>query len=367
MAGSSTGTILKVTTFGESHGPAIGAVLDGFPAGMELDAADIQVYLDRRRPGQSAVTTGRREADAVEILSGVFEGRTTGTPIALVIRNTDQHSGDYRTLAHVWRPGHADYTLDQKFGFRDYRGGGRSSGRETAARVAAGAIAEKFLKEMGIDFCFYTRAIGDVCINPAHFDRGTIPRTPTAMPDAEADEKAQKLILEAKERRDSLGGVVEGRITGVPAGIGDPVFHKLDAMLGGALFSIGAVKEVGIGDGAAAAGAAGSTDNDGFGLDGDGKICKTSNHAGGILGGISDGSPIIIRAYFKPTPSIASPQQTLRSDGTPTTIEIAGRHDPVIVPRAVVVCETMCALVLLDAMLVNMSARADRVQEFYRR
>lgn len=368
MAGSSFGTILRVTTFGESHGPAIGAVLDGFPAGMPLCEGDIQAYLDRRKPGQSAVTTQRKESDTVEILSGVFEGRTTGTPISLLIRNADQHSKDYGNIADTYRPGHADFTFDQKYGFRDYRGGGRSSGRETACRVAAGAIAEKFLKDvLGIDLCFYTKSIGDVEMDPANFDRSLILSTPTGMPDAEANEKAMALVEACRMKLDSVGGVVEGRIAGVPAGIGDTVFEKLDARLAHALFSIGAVKEVGIGDGDAVSRRRGSENNDDFYLADSGFVEKRSNHAGGILGGMSDGSDIVVRAYFKPTPSIAQQQETITRDGKSTMLEIHGRHDPVIVPRAIVVCETMCALTLLDAMLVNMSARADSVARFYQR
>ena len=365
MAGSYFGSTLRVTTFGESHGAGVGAVLDGFPAGMELTEEDIQEYLDRRKPGKSSIATPRKEDDLVEILSGTFEGKTTGTPIALLIRNTNQNSGDYREIAECFRPGHADYTYQCKYGFRDYRGGGRSSARETAARVAAGAIAEKFLKELGISFCFYTAAIGDVVIDPDRFDQELIYRTPTCMPDAAANEEAIQLIEACREEQDSIGGIVKGVISGVPAGIGDPTMQKLDARLADALMGINACKSVGIGDGMFAAYARGSENNDAFYTNEDGMICKRTNHAGGILGGISDGSDIVLTAAFKPTPSISQPQETVMLDGTPKALFIHGRHDPVVVPRAVVVCETMSALTILDAMLSNMSAKAENVRKFY--
>lgn len=365
MAGSTTGTILKLTTWGESHGPAIGAVLDGFPAGFELSKERIQPYLDRRKPGQSAITTARKESDTVEVLSGVFEGKTTGTPISLLIRNSDQHSQDYTELADCYRPGHADYTYDKKYGIRDYRGGGRSSARETAARVAAGAIAEEFLKSLGISFLFYTAAIGNVVIDSSRFDASLIGKNPTNMPDEKANEDAIALIEKVRAQKDSLGGMVRGVISGVPAGIGDPVFHRLDAALASAMMGINACKEVGIGDGLFAAYSTGSGNNDAFYTDEDGVIRKRTNHAGGILGGISDGSDIVLSCAFKPTPSIAQAQETVYTNGVPKALSIHGRHDPVIVPRAVIVCETMSALTILDAMLVNMSAKADSVRAFY--
>ena len=366
MAGSTIGNIVKLTTFGESHGPCIGAVLDGIPAGMALSEDDIQPYLDRRRPGKSNITTARKEEDKVRIVSGIFEGLTTGTPIALLIENNDQHSSDYAEMQSMYRPGHADFTYDAKYGFRDYRGGGRSSGRETAARVAAGAIAEIFLKkELGIDFCFYTAAIGDVVISRKNFDRNEILRSATAMPDDQANARAVALIEEMKSSLDSVGGMIEGRITGVPAGIGDPVFDKLDARLCGALMSIGAVKAAGIGDGMFCSYRTGSQNNDVYTLDGDGRAVKVSNHGGGIYGGISDGDEIVVCAYIKPTASIAKAQPALGRDGTVKELTIRGRHDPCIVPRAVVVCECMSALTILDAMLMNMSARAQSVRRFY--
>ena len=371
MAGSSYGTAIRVTTFGESHGEAVGAILDGFPAGMELSEGDIQPYLDRRKPGRSHITTARSEADRVRILSGVFEGRTTGTPIMLLMENTSQRSYDYSNVAHTYRPGHADYTYDQKYGFRDYRGGGRSSGRETAGRVAAGAVCLKLLSEMGITVTAYTRSIGPVEISPACLTpEGLNPelrlRTMTGMPDEEADRKAVAFLEGCKEQKTSAGGVIECRISGVPAGIGEPVFDKLDAELAKAVMSIGAVKAVEIGDGCACAAKCGHEFNDAFRMGEDGSVRKTSNHAGGILGGISDGSDILVRASFKPTPSVFRTQETVTDEGQDTELTLAGRHDPVIVPRAVVVVEAMCALVLTDALIRGVGARADRLIDFYR-
>ena len=364
MSQSSFGNKFKVTTWGESHGKALGAVIDGCPAGLPLCEEDIQKFLDRRKPGQSRYTTARKEGDLVEILSGVFEGKTTGTPISLMVRNTDQRSRDYGNIAYSYRPGHADYTFDQKYGFRDYRGGGRSSGRETIGRVAAGAIASKILGELGISICTYTKSIGPVEI--ASFNKEEIHQNAFYMPDAQAAVKAGKYLEECMKNQDSAGGVIECRITGTPAGLGEPVFDKLSALLAHALMSIGAVKAVEIGDGIAVTSSNGSTDNDGFTVK-DGEIIKTSNHAGGIMGGISDGSEIILRAHIKPTPSISQPQQTVTKDKEPLSLEIHGRHDPVIVPRAVVVVESMAAITLADALFVNMSSQMDKVRDFYRK
>lgn len=359
MAGSVFGNALKVATFGESHGAAIGCVVDGIPAGLNLSEEDIQKYLDRRKPGQSAFTTKRNEADRVEILSGVFEGKTEGTPIALLIRNEDQHSKDYSDLKDKFRPGHADFGFFSKYGIRDYRGGGRSSGRETAARVAAGAIAAKLLDEFGIEVHAYTKAIGPVQIEKTDLDECM--NNPLYMPDHKAYEKASDYLKECMSKKDSAGGVVECIATGIPAGLGEPVFDKLDARLAYAVMSIGAVKGFEVGDGCRAAQANGSTNNDSFFAE-NGRVHKKTNHSGGILGGISDGSDIILRAYIKPTPSIAQEQLTVTDAFDDTTIEIKGRHDPVIVPRAVVVVECMTALTLADALLMNQSARIDRIK-----
>ncbi len=364
MSQSSFGKKFVVTTWGESHGKAIGAVLDGCPAGLSLCEEDIQVFLDRRKPGQSRYTTARKEGDLVEILSGVFEGKTTGTPISLLIRNTDQRSRDYGNIAYSYRPGHADFTFEQKYGFRDYRGGGRSSGRETAGRVAAGAIAIKLLNELGITFTTYARSIGPVEIQS--FSEEEIRTIPSACQTPMRQKKHLPISSSVLNSQDSAGGVIECRIKNVPAGLGDTVFDKLDATLAHAIMSIGAVKAVEIGDGINVTRLTGSEDNDGF-VQKDGIISKTSNHAGGIMGGMSDGSDIILRAHIKPTPSISQSQSTVTSSGENLELEIKGRHDPVIVPRAVVVVEAMAALTITDALFANMSARMDRIHEFYRR
>ena len=344
MAGSSFGTIFKVTTWGESHGPALGAVVDGCPAGLPLSETDFEACMARRRPGSGQFSTRRREADAVEILSGVYNGMTTGTPISLLIRNSDQHSSDYDELADLYRPGHADFGFDMKYGFRDHRGGGRSSGRETAARTAAGAIALKALKQLGITFETRVTSIGGVPFE----DR----------------ERVDALMESCRSSCDSIGSEAECIIRGVPAGIGDPVFEKLDARLAQAVFSIGAVKALDIGDGHLVCTAKGSENNDPFMIR-NGHVEKRSNHAGGILGGISDGSDIKLHVYFKPTPSISALQHTVTKGGLEKDISIHGRHDPVIAPRAAVVVEAMAAITLFDSMLINMSARMDRILAFY--
>lgn len=364
MNKSTFGKLFTVTTWGESHGKALGAVVDGCPAGLELDESHIQKYLNRRKPGQSRYTTARKEGDQVEILSGVFEGKTTGTPISLMVRNMDQRSGDYGNIAYSYRPGHADFTFDSKYGFRDYRGGGRSSGRETVGRVAAGAVAIKLLEALGISFCTYTKATGPAEITEFHPEE--IENNAFYMPDKKAAEKAGAYLEQCMKEQDSAGGIIECRIKGVPPGLGTPVFEKLDAMLAQAVMSIGAVKGVEIGEGFYVAQMRGSQDNDGFAASEKG-IVKTSNHAGGIMGGISDGSEILLRAAVKPTPSVSQPQATVTDKGENISLEIHGRHDPVIVPRAVVVVEAMCALTIADALLGNMGARLDKVQEFYKR
>lgn len=367
MAGSTIGTNFKITTWGESHGTGIGVVIDGCPAGLSLCEEDIQTYLNRRKPGQSAFSTPRKEDDAVHILSGVFEGRTTGTPISLIVVNENQHSKDYSEIASYYRPGHADFTFDAKYGFRDYRGGGRSSGRETIGRVAAGAVAAKILKELGIEILTYSKSIGPVTIDETRFDAAEITKNPLYMPDADAAAKAASYLEECKAMQNSAGGIIECVITGVPAGIGDPVFEKIDANLAKAIFSIGAVKGFEIGDGFAAAAATGLTNNDAFVTDENGSVTKETNHAGGILGGMSDGSPIVFRAAIKPTPSVASTQKTINKNGEEIEINIKGRHDPIIVPRAVVVVESMAAITIFDAMLSNMSVRIDGIKDFYKK
>ena len=365
MSGSILGNNIKISTWGESHGAALGVVIDGFPAGMELSEEDIQELLDRRKPGTSAATTSRKEDDKVRILSGIFEGKTTGTPISLIVENTSQRSSDYSEIASYYRPGHADYPFDMKYGFRDYRGGGRSSGRETIGRVAAGALCKKLLSEMGIDVCAYTITIGDVEIDESKFDRDAISQTPTSMPDRDADVKAMELIASKRSECDSVGGVIECKITGVPAGIGEPVFDKLDALLSRAVMSVGAVKAIEIGDGVSVSKYFGSDNNDEFTCE-NGVVSKATNHSGGILGGMSDGSIITLRAHVKPTPSIAKTQKTVNKNGENIEINIKGRHDPVVVPRAVVVVESMCAITILDLMMSNMYAKAENIINFYK-
>lgn len=366
MAGSSIGTIFRITTWGETHGRGVGVVVDGVPAGLELCEEDIQIYLNRRKPGQSKFVTARKESDTVEILSGVFEGKTTGTPISLVVMNTNQRSKDYSNIMNSYRPGHADYTFDAKYGFRDYRGGGRSSGRETIGRVAAGAIAAKILKQLGIKITTYAKSIGGISIDPTRFDLNEIYQNAFYMPDAVAAKEVAAYAEKMIQEKNSIGGVVECCVQGVPVGLGDPVFEKISANLGKAMLSIGAVKGFEIGDGFAVANTDGASNNDNFCLDKSGKIVKKTNHSGGTLGGISDGSEIVFRTAFKPTPSIAQPQTTVTNEMEEIQIEIGGRHDPIIVPRAVVVVESMAAITILDALLLNMTARMDRVIEFYR-
>lgn len=364
MAGSTFGTLFTITTWGESHGPALGVVVDGCPAGIPLTSDYIQTFLDRRKPGQSKFTTARKESDTVEILSGVFEGHTTGTPISLIVRNNDQRSHDYSKIKDCYRPGHADYTFNQKYGFRDYRGGGRTSGRETIGRVAGGAIAYRILETLGIRLTTYTKAIGPVTVPDDSCDYSVISENKLYMPNQEYAEQASAYLENCIKEQDSSGGLIECIIDGMPAGIGEPVFNKLDASLAKAVMSIGAVKGVEIGDGFSAASSKGSTNNDSF-ISEDGIISKQTNHSGGILGGLSDGSPIILRAAVKPTPSISQPQKTVNTDGENIEIEISGRHDPVIVPRAVVVIESMAAVTLVDLLMQNMSSRIEYMKKIY--
>ena len=364
MAGSIYGRLFQISTWGESHGKGIGVVIDGCPAGLSLSEQDIQVYLDRRKPRQSQFTTGRKESDMAQIWSGVFEGRTTGTPISILVQNQDQRSRDYGNIMNTYRPGHADYTFDEKYGFRDYRGGGRSSGRETTARVAAGAVAAKILKELGIEVHAYTKAIGPVSVPENEYHPEEIFQNPIYMPSNAYAQKASAYLEECIKNQDSSGGIIECVVTGMPVGIGDTVFEKLDANLAKAMLSIGAVKGFEIGDGFKAADTKGSINNDSFHTK-DGRITKDTNHAGGVLGGMSDGSKIIFRAAVKPTPSISQPQSTVTKDGENTEMIIKGRHDPVIVPRAVVVVESMAAITILDLLFTNMSARMDKLKSFY--
>ena len=364
MSGSSFGKIFRITTWGESHGPGIGVVIDGCPAGLALASEQIQEFLDRRRPGQSRYTTKRNETDSVEILSGIFEGKTTGTPISLLVRNQDQRSRDYGNIAELFRPGHADYPFTEKYGIRDYRGGGRSSGRETIGRVAAGAVASLLLKELGISVRAYTKAIGPYSIDEADYHYSEIKENSLYMPNNSVAEQAGEYISSLMAQRDSCGGVIECIADGLPVGLGEPVFDKLDALLAQAVMSVGAVKGVEIGDGFAAAQSSGSRNNDPF-FSEEGRICKKSNHAGGTLGGMSDGSRLILRAAVKPTSSIARTQQTVSVYGENTEITVLGRHDPVIVTRAVVVVESMTAITLADLLLQNMTAKMEHLKKIY--
>lgn len=367
MSGSVYGNIFKISTWGESHGNGIGVVIDGCPAGLLLDEQFIQEYLNRRKPGQTKYSTPRNENDNVSILSGVFEGRTTGTPISLIVLNENQRSGDYSAIASHYRPGHADYTFDQKYGFRDYRGGGRSSGRETIGRVAAGAVACAILRELGVKVRAYTKSIGPFTINHEKADLSKAHLSPLSMPDLEVSEKAEEYLLAQMKEHNSVGGVIECVVTGMPVGVGEPVFDKLDASLAKAIMSIGAIKGVEIGDGFHAASLTGAQNNDSFLYDENHELSKSSNHAGGILGGMSDGSDIILRAAVKPTPSIFRPQSTINKEKENIEIQIQGRHDPVIVPRAVVVVEAMVAITLVDQLFVGMTSQLNKIRDFYQR
>ncbi|HEX3075646.1 MAG TPA: chorismate synthase [Lachnospiraceae bacterium] len=364
MSGSTLGTIFRISTWGESHGKGVGVVIDGCPAGLPLNEEFIQSYLNRRKPGQTKYSTPRKEDDEVEILSGVFNGLTTGTPISMMVMNKTQRSGDYSDIASYYRPGHADYTFDQKFGFRDYRGGGRSSARETIARVAAGAVASALLATLGIEVRSYTKSIGPVTIDYLNCKKENIMVSPLYMPDLQASSAAEDYLTEKMAECDSVGGIIECIVTGMPTGVGEPVFEKLDANLAKAVMSIGAVKGFELGNGFASASSVGSLNNDSFEFS-DGTLRKLTNNAGGILGGISDGSEIILRAAIKPTPSIAKEQRTVNQSNENISINIKGRHDPIIVPRAVVVVESMVAITLIDMLLQSMTSRLDRIQKFF--
>jgi len=350
--GSLFGKYFRVVTFGESHGKAVGVVVDGVSPGHPISEGDIQRELDRRRPGQSRVTSARDEKDRVEILSGVFQGKTLGSPICMLVWNQDQRSGDYDALKDVFRPGHADFTYQRKYGIRDHRGGGRASARETVGRVAAGAIARKQLKELGVVIRAGTVAVGPVIARERSWEE--VSRNPVRCPDAEAARLMEEAILKAGAEGNSLGGLVELEMIGVPAGLGDPVFDKLDATLAYSLMSIGAVKGVEIGEGFEAAKLTGLQMNDEMTSGG-----FLSNRSGGILGGISTGAPILARVAVKPTPSIRHPQKTIDKSGQARTLVINGRHDPCICPRIVPVVESMAAIAIYDAWLGNERLKDD--------
>ena len=346
MSGNTFGRLFRLTTFGESHGPALGGVIDGCPPGVDLNEEIIQQELDRRKPGQSPASTARRETDQVSILSGVFEGTTTGTPIGFVIRNEDQRSRDYDQIKDVYRPGHADYTYATKYGIRDYRGGGRASARETVSRVVGGAVAQQFLNRFNVAVFAYTKEIGGVEAEIISPDKAQ--ERPFFAPDPSVVQLWDKKVKQVKEAGDSIGGLVEIQATNIPAGLGEPVFDKLDARLAHALMSVGAIKAVEIGAGMDAAEMLGSQDNDSLGQNG-----FTRNNAGGILGGISAGQNVVVTAAVKPIPSIYRSQQTLNAQGQEVSLQIKGRHDVSAIPRIVPVLKAMVLLVLADMWLLN--------------
>jgi chorismate synthase len=354
--GSTYGKAFRITTWGESHGPALGVVIDGCPSGLHVDEGLIQRELDRRRVGQSKVTSPRNERDRVQILSGVFENRTTGAPISLITYNADADSSKYDEIRDLYRPGHADYTYWMKWGHRDHRGGGRSSARETWGRVAAGAIARELLRPAGIDIYAFTQQIGE--IRAESFDRAAIEQNLVRCADPDAADRMVAAIEQVKAEKDSLGGVVEVRAEGIPAGLGEPTAEKLDALLGQAMLSIPATKGVEIGLGFSAVSMRGSQHNDAFYVDDAGRVRTRSNNAGGMLGGISNGETIIVRVAIKPTSSVSRDQETVDIYGQSRTIHVEGRHDPCVVPRAVPVAEAMMCLVLADLYLLNRMSRA---------
>jgi chorismate synthase len=348
MAGSSFGNIFRLTTFGESHGKAIGGVIDGVPPQFQLDLEAIQQELDRRRPGQSKLVTQRKESDQVEFLSGLLDGQTTGAPIGFLIRNADARSQDYEHLKDAFRPSHADYTYQQKYGIRDHRGGGRSSARETACRVVGGALAKQLLEKMNVRFSTYVDQVGNIRLNETDFfEREQIEASLVRCPEPKIAHQMERLILEVKKEGDTIGGVICSYITGVPAGLGEPVFDKLQAALGKAMLSINAVKGFEIGSGFSAAEMRGSQHNDIFLPDG----TTQSNHSGGIQGGISNGMPIVFRVAFKPVATILKAQSTINEKGESIELQGRGRHDPCVVPRAVPIVEAMAAMTLLDHVL----------------
>ena len=353
------GNIFRLTSFGESHGPAVGGVLDGFPAGVGVDTDFLQAELDRRRPGQSALTTSRREADSLEILSGVFEGKTTGTPIAFLVRNADQHSCDYDELRTLFRPSHADFTYQRKYGLRDHRGGGRSSARETVCRVAGGAFAKLALRETGISIAAYTSQIGGVVLDSdyTHYDLAKTECSLVRCPDPAKSSEMEALIASVQRDGDTVGGVVTCVVRGCPVGLGEPVFGKLHAALGSAMLSINAAKGFEYGDGFSAAYGRGSEQNDPFCVDGSGHVRTATNHSGGIQGGISNGADIYFRVAFKPVATLLREQQTVDTGGRPAVVSARGRHDPCVVPRAVPVVEAMAAMTLLDYVLLARAVR----------
>ncbi len=351
------GTLFRLTSFGESHGPAIGGIIDGMPAGIVIDMDFIQSELDRRKPGQSKLTTARKEADEVELLSGTFEGKTTGQPIGFLVRNTNQHSQDYEEMREVFRPSHADYTYTSKYGIRDHRGGGRSSARETISRVVAGALAKLALRQLGISIQAYTQQVGDIVLPGTYqeYDLSAAEQNEVRCPDEEVAERMSRLIMKVKAEGDTVGGVIACVIKGCPVGLGEPAFDKLHARLGAAMLSINAAKGFEYGLGFAGACGRGSEQNDIFVPDGKGGVTTRTNNSGGIQGGISNGQDIYFRVAFKPVATLLREQQTVDVRGCVTTLKARGRHDACVLPRAVPVVEAMAAITILDAYLLSKS------------
>lgn len=352
------GNLFRLTTFGESHGKAVGGIVDGFPAGIDIDLEFIQNELARRRPGQSRITTDRKEPDEVELLSGVFEGKSTGTPIAFEVRNTNQHSKDYDNMRQLFRPSHADFTYYNKYGVRDHRGGGRSSARITIARCVGGALAKLALQQLGISVTAYTSQVGDIKLEKDYhlYDLDTIEDNPVRCPDQAKAKQMEELIAGVKAQGDTVGGIITCVIKGCPVGLGEPEFGKLHAALGGAMLSINAVKGFEYGEGFDCATAKGSELNDVF-INQNGKISTSTNHSGGIQGGISNGQDIYFRVAFKPVATLLMKQNTVTIEGIPTELNARGRHDPCVLPRAVPIVEAMTAMVILDNYLLNMTTK----------
>lgn len=348
------GNIFTLTTFGESHGPAIGGVVDGMPAGIDIDMEFIQSELNRRRPGQSKITTSRNEADQVELLSGVFEGKSTGCPIGFIVRNTNQHSNDYENMRDVFRPSHADYTYYNKYGIRDHRGGGRSSARITISRCVGGALAKLALRQMGINITAYTSQVGDIAVshNISTLDFNEIERNPVRCPDPDKAQEMEQLITEVKAEGDTIGGIITCVVKGCPVGIGEPEFGKLQAMLGAAMLGINAAKGFEYGEGFGCVTSRGSQQNDIF-TSNNNKVSTLTNHSGGIQGGISNGEDIYFRVAFKPVATILQEQPTVDKNGNRTSLCVHGRHDPCVLPRAVPVVEAMAAMTILDNIILN--------------
>lgn len=352
------GNIFRLTTFGESHGPGIGGVIDGFPAGITIDTAFVQQELNRRKPGQSQLTTSRKEADEVEFLSGIFEGKSTGCPIGFLVRNTNQHSADYDNMRDLYRPSHADFTYHKKYGIRDHCGGGRSSARETIARCIGGALAKLALRQIGVSFYAYTSQVGDIKLEHdyTHYDLTRIEDNPVRCPDAEKAQEMEQLISEVKSKGDTIGGIITGVIKGCPIGLGEPVFGKLHAALGASMLSINAVKGFEYGAGFAGVEQRGSEQNDVFCQKND-KIGTRTNHSGGIQGGISNGEDIYFKVAFKPVATILMDQETVTKNADATIFKAKGRHDPCVLPRAVPIVEAMAAMTILDYYLINKSTQ----------